>query len=41
MRGNDHDEILPRISAGQTCAIHVILFSGGPKRYTLYLRYPY
>jgi hypothetical protein len=40
-RGNDHDEILPRISAGQRCSIHVILFSGGPKRYTLYLRYPY
>jgi hypothetical protein len=41
MRGNDHDEILPRISAGQSCSIHVILFSGGPKRFTLYLRYPY
>ena len=41
MRGSDHDEILPRISTGQSCAIHVILFSGGPKRYTLYLRYPY
>lgn len=40
-RGNDHDEILPRISAGQRCSIHLILFSGGPKRYTLYLRYPY
>jgi hypothetical protein len=41
IRGGDHDEILPRISAGQRCSIHVILFSGGPKRYTLYLRYPY
>jgi hypothetical protein len=41
MRGNDHDEILPRINAGQRCSIHLILFSGGPKRYTLYLRYPY
>lgn len=40
-RGSDHDEILPRISAGQTCSVHIILFSGGPMRYTLYLRYPY
>jgi hypothetical protein len=41
MRGNDHDEILPHINAGQSCEIHVILYSGGPMRYTLYLRYPY
>ena len=42
MRGNDHDEILPRISAGQSCEIHIVLFSGGPMRYTLYLYgYPY
>jgi hypothetical protein len=40
IRGGDHDEILPRISAGQTCEVHV-LHSGGPMRYTLYLRYPY
>jgi hypothetical protein len=40
-RGSDHDEILPRINAGQTCSVHVILHSGGPMRYTLYLRYPY
>jgi hypothetical protein len=40
-RGSDHDEILPTISAGQTCSVHVILYSGGPMLYTLYLRYPY
>ena len=41
MRGGDHDEILPKINAGQTCEVHVILFNGGPMRYTLYLRHPY
>ena len=41
MRGGDHDEILPKIGAGQTCEVHVILFSGGPMRYTLYLTHPY
>jgi len=40
IKGGDHDEILPRIDAGQTCEIHV-LHSGSPMRYTLYLRYPY
>ena len=38
--GGDHDEILPRIDAGQTCAIYV-LHSGARMRYTLYLTYPY
>jgi len=38
--GGDHDEILPRIDPGQTCAIYV-LHSGARMRYTLYLTYPY
>lgn len=38
--GGDHDEILPRIGAGQTCAVYV-LHSGERMRYTLYLTYPY
>lgn len=38
--GKDHDEILPRIGAGQTCEVH-ILHSGAQMRYTLYLTYPY
>jgi hypothetical protein len=40
INGGDHDEILPRINAGQTCAVHV-LHSGAQMRYTLYLTYPY
>ena len=39
--GNDHDEILPRINAGQSCAIYVVHVSGINLQYTLYLRYPY
>jgi hypothetical protein len=39
--GNDHDEILPRINAGQSCAIYVVHVSGIHLQYTLYLRYPY
>jgi hypothetical protein len=38
--GKDHDEILPRVNAGQTCEVH-ILHSGAAMRYTLYLTYPY
>ncbi len=38
--GGNHDEILPRIGAGQTCAIYV-LHSGARMRYTLYLTYPF
>lgn len=38
--GGDHDEILPRINAGQSCAIYV-LHSGAAVAYTLYLTYPY
>lgn len=39
--GGDHDEILPRINAGQSCAIYVVLTSGISIQYTLYLRFPY
>jgi hypothetical protein len=39
--GGDHDEILPRINAGQSCAIYVVLTSGISVQYTLYLRFPY
>jgi hypothetical protein len=39
--GNDHDEILPRINAGQSCAIYVVHMSGINLQYTLFLRYPY
>ena len=39
--GNDHDEILPHINAGQSCAIYVVHMSGITMQYTLYLRYPY
>lgn len=38
--GGNHDEILPRINPGQTCAVYV-LHSGARMRYTLYLTYPY
>jgi hypothetical protein len=38
--GGNHDEILPRINAGQTCQVYV-LHSGARQRYTLYLTYPY
>lgn len=39
--GGDHDEILPRINAGQSCALYVVHTSGIAIQYTLYLRYPY
>ena len=39
--GKDHDEILPHINAGQSCAIYVVQMSGIAMQYTLYLRYPY
>ena len=38
--GKDHDEILPHINAGQSCAIYVVQMSGISMQYTLYLRYP-
>ena len=38
--GGTYDEILPKISAGQTCEVHV-LHTGAQMRYTLYLTYPY
>ena len=41
MVGGDHDEILPRINAGQSCALYVVHTSGINVQYTLYLRYPY
>ena len=37
--GKDHDEILPFINAGQSCAVH-LLHSGATMSYTLYLTYP-
>ncbi|HEY6506643.1 MAG TPA: DUF2012 domain-containing protein [Vicinamibacterales bacterium] len=40
IKGGDHDEILPRINAGQTCEVHV-LHSGAAMPYTLYLTHPY
>jgi len=39
--GKDHDEILPHINAGQSCAIYVVHMSGTTMQYTLYLTYPY
>ena len=39
--GNNHDEILPHINAGQSCAIYVVHVSGTTMPYTLYLQYPY
>ena len=39
--GKDHDEILPHINAGQSCAIYVVQMSGIAMQYTFYLRYPY
>jgi hypothetical protein len=40
--GGDHDEILPNINAGQSCAIYVVQTSGSVAvQYTLYLRFPY
>lgn len=38
--GGEHDEILPRIGAGQSCEVHV-LHTGARLPYTLYLTYPY
>ena len=39
--GKDHDEILPHINAGQSCAIYVVHMSGIALQYTLYLTFPY
>jgi hypothetical protein len=39
--GGDHDEILPHINAGQSCAIYVVHTGGIAMQYTLYLRFPY
>jgi hypothetical protein len=41
MVGGDHDEILPHINAGQSCAIYVVHTGGIAMQYTLYLKFPY